>query len=190
MSPRRSPRLKGPSLKPELPQKPRPPKRVKDVHADSVRQANFKVELAAWEAAKVEHENKMQKRQAKQTAGWKAARKSAAEKDAPPPAAPQAALAPPALAERGQTADAGTSPMREPRHRLLRGELTRWLLEVETVAARCGAGRAPEVVFEESDRGLWFDPHEHGGMPGLIPHPAQTSTDARVCVLARCPNLD
>ena len=51
MSPRRSPRLKGPSPKPELPQKPRPPKRVNDVAADSVRAANYKVELAAWEAA-------------------------------------------------------------------------------------------------------------------------------------------
>ena len=93
MSPRRSPRFKL-SPKPKLPKKPRRPKRVKNPAEDSVRQANYQVELAAWEAAKVEHENKMQKRQAKQTAGWKAARKSAAEKDAPPPAAPQAALAP------------------------------------------------------------------------------------------------
>ena len=95
MSTRRSPRLNGPSPKPELPQKPRPPKRVKDVHAGSVRQANFKVELAAWEAAKLEHANLMKIRKAKKTTAWKAAaaRKSAAEaeaaeSDAPPPAAP------------------------------------------------------------------------------------------------------
>ena len=92
MSPRRSPRLKGPSPKPELPQKPRPPKRVKDVHADSVRQANFKVELAAWEAAKVEHEKLIQKRKAKQNATTAAARKSDVEKSLPPPSA---ALTPP-----------------------------------------------------------------------------------------------
>ena len=200
-SPRRSPRFKL-SPKPKLPKKPRRPKRVKNPAEDSVRQANYQVELAAWEAAKVEHENKMQKRQAKQTAGWKAARKSAAEKDAPPPAAPQAALSPPALAERGQTADAGTSPMREPRHRLLRGDLTRWLLEVETVAARCGAGRASEVVFTHQRRfsGLWFDPtpSTEACLASSLTQPkprlmracvcwraAQTSTDARVCVLAR-----
>ncbi len=52
--------------KPKLPQKPRQPKRVQDPGADSVCQANYNAELAAWEAAKLEHEKKMQKRQAKQ----------------------------------------------------------------------------------------------------------------------------
>ena len=89
-SPRRSPRFKV-SPKPDLPQKPFRPKRVKDPAADSVRQANYKADLVAWEAAKEEHEKLMQKRQAKQKAAWQEARKSAA----PPPAAPQAALAPP-----------------------------------------------------------------------------------------------
>ena len=72
MSTRRSPRLTGPSPKPELPPKPRPPKRVKDVAADSVRQANFQAELAEWEAAKLEHANLMKIRKAKKTTAWKA----------------------------------------------------------------------------------------------------------------------
>ena len=92
MSPRRSPRFKKPSPKPELPKKPRKPERVNNPAENSVRQANYQVELAAWEAAKVEHAHKMQHRQGKQAAAWKAAR---AEKQAPPPAAPPAALAPP-----------------------------------------------------------------------------------------------
>ena len=83
-SPRRSPRLKGPSPKPELPQKPRPPKRVNDVAADSVRAANYKVELAAWEAAKLEHTKLMKIRKGKQTAAGRAGSKSAAEAEAPP----------------------------------------------------------------------------------------------------------
>ena len=85
----------GPSPKPELPPKPRPPKRVKDVLGNSVREANFQVELAAWEAAKEEHDNLMKKRKTKQKAAGRAAGKSAAEAEAPPPAAPPAALAPP-----------------------------------------------------------------------------------------------
>ena len=93
MSTRRSPRLKGLSPKPELPPKPRPPKRVKDVLTNSVREANFQVELAAWEAAKEEHDNLMKKRKTKQKAAGRAAGKSAAEAGAPPPAAPPAALA-------------------------------------------------------------------------------------------------
>ena len=56
-----------------------------------MRQATYNVELAAWEAAKLEYEKKMQKRQSKQTAAWKAARKGVAGNNAPPPAA----LAPP-----------------------------------------------------------------------------------------------
>ena len=75
MSPRRSPRFKL-SPKPKLPKKPRRPKRVKNPAEDSVRQANYQVELAAWEAAKVEHEKLMQKRKAKQNATTAAARKS------------------------------------------------------------------------------------------------------------------
>ena len=95
MSPRRSPRLKGPSPKPELPQKPRPPKRVNDVAADSVRVANYQAGLAAWEAAKLEHAKLMKIRKGKQMAAGRAAVKSAAEAEAPPPAAPPAVLAPP-----------------------------------------------------------------------------------------------
>ena len=51
---------------------------MKNPAEDSVRQANYQVELAAWEAAKVEHERLMQKRKAKKkavtTAAWRAAR--------------------------------------------------------------------------------------------------------------------
>ena len=61
MSPRRSPRFKKSSPKPELPKKPRQPKRVENPAEHSVRQAKYQVELAAWEAAKMEHENLMQK---------------------------------------------------------------------------------------------------------------------------------
>ena len=89
-SPRRSPRFKL-SPKPKLPKKPRRPKRVKNPAEDSVRQANYQVELAAWEAAKVEHEKLMQKRKAKQNATTAAARKSDVEKSPPP----LAALTPP-----------------------------------------------------------------------------------------------
>ena len=63
---------------------------MKDVAADSVRQANFQAELAEWEAAKLEHANLMKIRKAKKTTAWKAASKSAAEAEAPPPAAPLA----------------------------------------------------------------------------------------------------
>ena len=80
MSPRRSPRFIEPSPKPELPKKPRQPKRVENPVEDSVRRANYQVELAAWGAAKVEHEHKMQKRQGKQVAAWKAAQTSATQK--------------------------------------------------------------------------------------------------------------
>ena len=48
MSPRRSPRFIEPSPKPELPKKPRQPKRVENPVEDSVRRANFQVELAEW----------------------------------------------------------------------------------------------------------------------------------------------
>ena len=47
MSPRRSPRFKKPSPKPELPKKPRKPERVNNPVENSVRQANYQVELAA-----------------------------------------------------------------------------------------------------------------------------------------------
>ena len=89
-SPRRSPRFKV-SPKPDLPQKPRQPKRVQDPAADSVRQANYKADLVAWEAAKEEHEKLIQKRQAKQKAACGRRREKSA---VPPPAAPRAALAP------------------------------------------------------------------------------------------------
>ena len=180
MSPRRSPRLKGPSPKPELPQKPRPPKRVNDVAADSVRAANYKVELAAWEAAKLEHTKLMKIRKGKQTAAGRAGSKSAAEAEAPPPAAPPAALAPPpqlsadeallvgspALAERRTFEILTPAEERFPR---LRRSLARWALDVEAVAMRCGVGRAQILNYE----GLWFDFKEYGGVSlAIVPQPA------------------
>ena len=87
--PRRSPRLGGLSPKPKLPHKPRQPKRLQDPAADSVRQANFKLELAEWEAEKVEHDKRMKIRKAKATASWKAAKKSGGkvQRRCPAPAA-------------------------------------------------------------------------------------------------------
>ena len=90
MSPRRSPRFKK-SPKPELPKKPRQPKRVENPAEHSVRQTKYQVELAAWEAAKMEHENLMQKRKTKQNAVSKIARESMGGKDSPAPATPPAA---------------------------------------------------------------------------------------------------
>ena len=198
MSTRRSPRLTGPSPKPELPPKPRPPKRVKDVAADSVRQANFQAELAEWEAAKLEHANLMKIRKAKKTTAWKAASKSAAEAEAPPPAAPPAAPAPPpqlsadelrlsspALAERSQAAAVVplTRPQEQVRHPRLRRSVAKWLLDVEAVAERCGAGRAQLLRRD----GFWFDPddweddYETTGKTGKpSPHPAQNPAQ-RAC---------
>ena len=92
-------------------------------------------------------------------------------------------------------ADAGTSTAAL-RFRLLRVDVVRWLLEIESVAARCGAG-APAVVYtpiEELNefvysrlrlQGLWFDPAEYGSMPCPIPHSAQALTDARACAGAQ-----
>ena len=192
MSPRRSPRFKKPSPKPELPKKPRKPERVMNPVENSVRQANYQVELAAWEAAKVEHAHKMQHRQGKQAAAWKAAR---AEKQAPPPAAPPAALAPPpqlsadearlvglpALAERRKFAAVAPPPppppaAEEERFPRLRRSLARWVLDVEAVAARCGAHEA-QPLFR---KGNWYDFREYGGVPSLAP-PAPTPHDARAC---------
>ena len=90
MSPRRSPRFKKLSPKPELPKKPRQPKRVENPAEHSVRQTKYQVELAAWEAAKMEHENLMQKRKAKQNAVSKIARESMGGKDSPAPSTPPA----------------------------------------------------------------------------------------------------
>ena len=193
MSTRRSPRLKGLSPKPELPPKPRPPKRVKDVLANSVREANFQVELAAWEAAKEEHDNLMKKRKTKQKAAGRAAGKSAAEAEAPPPAAPPAALAPPpqlsadeallvgspALAERREFEILTPAEERFPR---LRRSLARWALDVEAVAMRCGAGRAQILNYD----GMWFDFEEYGGVSlALVPQPAPVNL-ARSRACARC----
>ena len=195
MSPRRSPRLKGPSPKPELPQKPRPPKRVNDVAADSVRVANYQAELAAWEAAKLEHAKLMKIRKGKQMAAGRAAVKSAAEAEAPPPAAPPAVLAPPpqlsadearlvglpAPAERRKFAAVAPPPPpaaaeEEERFPRLRRSLARWVLDVEAVAARCGAHEA-QPLFR---KGNWYDFREYGGVPSLAP-PAPTPHDARAC---------
>ena len=105
-SPRRSPRFKV-SPKPDLPQKPRQPKRVQDPAADSVRQANYKADLVAWEAAKEEHEKLIQKRQAKQKAAWKEARKK--RRPAPGRAPSCSRPAPPQLTALGVAAFA-TAP--------------------------------------------------------------------------------
>ena len=172
MSTRRSPRLKGLSPKPELPPKPRPPKRVKDVLANSVREANFQVELAAWEAAKEEHDNLMKKRKTKQKAAGRAAGKSAAEAEAPPPAAPPAPLAPtPQLsADEARLVGLGTiaavpppppPPPRRQKERLSRlsRSLARWVLDVEAVAARCGAEEAQPLYRD----GNWYDLLQYDG---------------------------
>ena len=88
MATRCSPRLKG-SPKPELPHKPRPPKRVQNAAEDSVRQANFQVELAEWQQAKAEHDKLMQNRKRKQNAATKAAARKAASSPAPRPLSPR-----------------------------------------------------------------------------------------------------
>ena len=190
MSPRRSPRFKKLSPKPELPKKPRQPKRVENRIVDSVRQANYQVELAAWQADKEEHENLMQRRKGKQNAASMAAR---AEKLAPPPAAPPAALAPPpqlsadeallvgspALAERRTFEILTPAEERFPR---LRRSLVRWALDVEAVAMRCGAGRAQILNYD----GMWFDFEEYGGVSlALVPQPAPVNL-ARSRACARC----
>ena len=195
------------SPKPELPLKPKPPKRVQNIAEDSVRQANYQAELAAWKQTKVEHENRMKIRKAKQRHERERGIVKAPASPAPPPqlAADELRLVgSPALAERGQTADgrrrqllmatadAGTSTAAL-RFRLLRVDVVRWLLEIEAVAARCGAG-AQAVVYKELKesvysrlrlQGLWFDPAEYGSMPDPIPHPAQALTDARACAGAQ-----
>ena len=198
------------SPKPELPLKPKPPKRVQNIAEDSVRQANYQAELAAWKQTKVEHENRMKIRKAKQRHERERGIGKAPASPAPPPqlAADELRLVgSPALAERGQTADgrrrqllmatadAGTSTAAL-RFRLLRVDVVRWLLEIESVAARCGAG-APAVVYTPIEelkefvysrlrlQGLWFDPAEYGSMPDPIPHPAQALTDARACAGAQ-----
>jgi len=177
MSLRRSPRLTGPSPKPELPQKPRPPKRVQNPAEDSVREANYQVELAQWEAEKEEHKKLMKKRQSKQVAAVNAARKAAkmsAETAAPSPAA----LAPPQHVqlsadelrlvsspepERRKPAAARAARVERPPElrrfpRLQRG-LVRWILDVEAVAIRCGADEAQRL----HRAGEWFDPEDYGG---------------------------
>ena len=92
MSPRRSPRFKK-SPKPELPKKPRQPKRVENPAEHSVRQTKYQVELAAWEAAKMEHENLMQKRKAKQNAVSKIALNRPGDQAAPASLRKRSALA-------------------------------------------------------------------------------------------------
>ena len=173
MATRRSPRLKG-SPKPELPPKPRPPKRVQNAAEDSVRQANFQVELAEWQAAKVEHDKLMQKRKRKQNAATKAAARKApttgeaapppAAPPAEPPAAPPAALASPsprllvkATSPPGRCSDP-TSPAGGQRGDVrfpgLRRSTAQWALDVEAVALRCEARGAGEPLYPD---GEWFE---------------------------------
>ena len=89
MSPRRSPRLKEREKYrvdgPELPRKPRRPKRVKNAAEDSVRQANFQAELAAWQVAQQEHADLMKIRHREKKAAWKAAQKGAKKLPRPRP---------------------------------------------------------------------------------------------------------
>ena len=191
-SPRRSPRLKGLSPAPKGPgPKPQPPRRrVKDPAEDSVRQAVYAAELAAWEQASKEHVDIMKVRHRAKTAAWKAARKkSAAESDAPPPAAPApppqlsadelrlVSDSSPALAERRLAAAAVPPPPPEKvRHPRLRRSFAKWLLDVEEVAKRCGAGRA-QVLHPEGrwfDEDDWADAGEDWNRKPGRPHPAQT----------------
>ena len=177
MSLRRSPRLTGPSPKPELPQKPRPPKRVQNPAEDSVREANYQAELAQWEADKEEHKNLMHKRKLRQSTAANAARKAArtsAKTAAPSPAA----LAPPQHVqlsadelrlvsspepERRKPAAARAARVERPqelqRFPRLQRALVRWILDVEAVAIRCGADEAQRL----HRAGEWFDPEDYGG---------------------------
>ena len=115
------------------------------------------------------------------------------ERDAPPPAAPRAALAPPpqlsadeallvgspALAERRTFEILTPAEERFPR---LRRSLARWALDVEAVAMRCGAGRAQILNYG----GFWFDFEEYGGVGlALVPQPAPVNL-ARLRACARC----
>ena len=172
MSPRRSPRLKGLSPAPKGPgPKPQRPKRVKNAAEDSVRQATYEAELAAWSAANEEHKDAMKIRKKKTMAAWKAAHKGAAKKVAPPPAAPPAvppaaplaALASPsprllvndkATSPPGRGSDP-TSPAGGQRGDVrfpgLRRSTAQWALDVEAVALRCGAG---EPLYPD---GEWFE---------------------------------
>ena len=197
MATRRSPRLKG-SPKPELPHKPRPPKRVQNAAEDSVRQANFQVELAEWQKAKAEHDKLMQNRKRKQNAATKAA----ARKQPCPPAA----LAPPPelsadSGEEGLSTWLVCRPVQQlynwpvahgpdPRGPLkqqlaerfprLRRSTVRWIIDVEAVALRCGYFDCCMYY----PYGEWFDCYEYGGI-AWPPHPAPTPPDdVRVCCCA------
>ena len=64
-----------------------------------MRQANFKLELAEWEAEKVEHAKRMKIRKAKATASWKAANKSGGKDAALPQLKDQASDKLPIFAE-------------------------------------------------------------------------------------------
>ena len=140
MLPRRSPRLESPP--PNRPAKPRQPKRVQDETEDSVRQAQYKTELAAWETANEEHAQLMKRRQAKQTAAWKTAQKGPT-KIAPPASAQKgpAKIAPPAAA----------APLSAEELRLVsspqRGA-ARWV----PVRRRSQAGRAAEAPHDQQTR--------------------------------------
>jgi len=185
MLPRRSPRLESPP--PNRPAKPRQPKRVQDETEDSVRQAQYKTELAAWETANEEHAQLMKRRQAKQTAAWKAAQKGPA-KIAPPAAAQKPAAAAPLSAEElrlrlstrscalgscetslldaqlkrrmiNEPVAANEACEERRRMPLLSASLIRWITDVEAVAQRCGANEA-QLIHEG---GQWFDKKDYGG---------------------------
>ena len=205
MSPRRSPRLKEKEKYrvdgPELPRKPRRPKRVKNAAEDSVRQANFQAELAAWQVAQQEHADLMKIRKREKTAAWKAAQK--APPQAAPPAAPPAALAPPSrlgieFPELGAVLvqlylDEHGAPIvplpprwgpgsRAVRFHGLRRSIVQWVLDVEAVARRCGAGDA-QPLHPDGD---WYDADEYaekcGGVPGRSPPEPRLLTCARAAV--------
>ena len=188
MPPRRLQMSKGLSPLPEGPgPKPVRPKRVKNAAEDSVRQAKFESELAAWQVAHKEHAELMKIRKRKTTAAWKAAQK-AAKKVAPSPAAPPAALAPPSrieieFPEYGavlvQYLDQHGAPIVPPpppfgprarnvRFHGLRREIVRWVLDLEAVARRCGADDAQPL----HPNGEWIDEHKYaeecGGVPGRV----------------------
>ena len=75
-------------------------------------------------------------------------------------------------------------PPEKVRHPRLRRSFAKWLLDVEEVAKRCGAGQAQELHpqgrwFDEED---WAEAGNETGKPGR-PHPAQTPRPTFVCVL-------
>ena len=201
MPPRRLQMSKGLSPLPEGPgPKPVRPKRVKNAAEDSVRQAKFESELAAWQVAHKEHAELMKIRKRKTTAAWKAAQKGA-KKVAPPPATPPAAPPPlqgwfvnDSLGLRIPFCFDSTSSPADLRPAVrfpgLRRDIVRWFLEVEAVARACGADEAspaaqiwgthPAKIF---NLGCWYNRElTLEGVPDFSPPKSRLITCARAAV--------